>query len=432
MDDGYAIGPASAVFDAVLRFSERVEAAVDLVVQHNKTYCFSREHDLEHCEHRLRTGVPIGTLELHDQFGGEPRTVTGILVSGVPFVRDTDDAPYTLDGKAATLESYFRDTTAELHDDPHYLWPVLQFCLTPTLDYWLQHDLPRSTARAAASQDAAILRTAEAALGCVEDICTEPDVRMQRMIRRLRLPGRNRGGGSLRSRVDLAPIAFSASLVGAAECFLDRQSPDGSIIPGFFPTLSGVFGEGAFDVGGHRFRQFIEGGSETAAAFADSWTALRERAGPAADADAEIRGPGPLRFEAADAGRDGGRHLQRRITRQLEDLDSRQFDLEMRALPTDDEERRSWTQCGQSSTQWVSSYPSTARGLHTSAAQFRVMACTYFELQHPQVAALGALPIPCRHGTRGRDRIATGLGCSSVSRCSQAVTGTPATMRLRE
>ena len=49
-------------------------------------------------------------------------------------------------------------------------------------------------------------------------------------------------------------------------------------------------------------------------------------------------------------------------------------------------------------------------GLHTSAAQFRVMACTYFGLQHPQVAALGALPIPCRHGTRGRDRISDRFG----------------------
>ena len=62
----------------------------------------------------------------------------------------------------------------------------------------------------------------------------------------------------IRSRVALAPIAYTACFVEAASRFLDRAPVTGGprVLRGFFPSLERTFGTGAFDYGGLRRRVF--------------------------------------------------------------------------------------------------------------------------------------------------------------------------------
>eukprot|EP00973_Karenia_brevis_P027052 3733222-Karenia_brevis.AAC.1 len=78
MDDGYAVGPADIVFDAVDRFAEAV-ATAGLELRVGKCCCFSYGADLMRCAHRP-SNMPIGTLT--DANG---RAGNGIAVGGVPI-----------------------------------------------------------------------------------------------------------------------------------------------------------------------------------------------------------------------------------------------------------------------------------------------------------------------------------------------------------
>ena len=88
--------------------------------------------------------------------------------------------------------------------------------------------------------------------------------------RRISLPARKHGLG-IRSRVDLAPVAFIAGFTEAAERFLDRDLGGGITSPGFFTMLEPLFGAGAFDQRGHRLSRFLDGPSPTSAMYDDQW-----------------------------------------------------------------------------------------------------------------------------------------------------------------
>ena len=72
------------------------------------------------------------------------------------------------------------------------------------------------------------------------------------MLRRLRLPARRNGGG-IRSRLELAPAAYCASVVESMERFLPTAGSTG-----FWAVLEPVFGAGAFAAGGHRLEQWLD------------------------------------------------------------------------------------------------------------------------------------------------------------------------------
>ena len=313
MDDGYAVGPAEVVFQAVERFAQRVEEHLGLTMQPTKSRCFSRAHDLEACGHRRCAGVPVGQLEMADIEDPEAAhtLVRGILVAGVPFY-DEADATALLrahDDRAISLRSYYFRTAAELQSESQSLWASLQYALAPTFDYWVQHDFPTRTARAARHLDTGLLDVARVAMGARERLCytrQQADPFIDRVVRRLRMPARERGGG-LRSREALGPIAFAASFIGAAERFIDRTVDGGGREEGFFPMLTPLFGDGAFDTGGHRFGRFVAAAARddpaVAAAFTDAWRECQDRAGVGADPDRPVL-TGPLAHDVADAGRD--------------------------------------------------------------------------------------------------------------------------------
>ena len=55
-------------------------------------------------------------------------------------------------------------------------------------------------------------------------------------------------GLGLRSLEEVAPAAFCACFVEAAERFLDRSTPGGGSERGFFQMLAPLFGHGAFEL----------------------------------------------------------------------------------------------------------------------------------------------------------------------------------------
>eukprot|EP00973_Karenia_brevis_P071008 9865946-Karenia_brevis.AAC.1 len=77
MDDGYAVGPPTAVFQAVSDFAQAV-SAIGLELRVDKSSCFSFGVDLMTCEERPHN-MPLGQLTAEDG-----RTGYGIAVGGVP------------------------------------------------------------------------------------------------------------------------------------------------------------------------------------------------------------------------------------------------------------------------------------------------------------------------------------------------------------
>ena len=114
-----------------------------------------------------------------------------------------------MDQQAPEICELIENTATELQSKPHAFWSCLYYSLAPRIDYWLRHMPPRQTIGAAARVDRALL-TAAYSLG-YDSIFED-----QLTLRRLRLPARMRGCG-IRSRVWLAPIAYAASFIEAAD-----------------------------------------------------------------------------------------------------------------------------------------------------------------------------------------------------------------------
>jgi len=122
------------------------------------------------------------------------------MVGGVP-IGDAEYVRAVMDQQATEICELIENTATELQSKPHAFWSCLY--------YWLRHMPPRQTIGAAARVDRALL-TAAYSLG-YDSIFED-----QLTLRRLRLPARMRGCG-IRSRVWLAPIAYAASFIEAAE-----------------------------------------------------------------------------------------------------------------------------------------------------------------------------------------------------------------------
>lgn len=196
----------------------------------------------------------------------------------------------------------------------------------------------------------------------------------------------------MRSRVALAPAASCAMLVETSEQLIDATR-DGIRQRGFFPHLVEVFGAGAFDTGGHRFRDFIDSEQEGWAqccwrlTFAREWQGMRDEFGQ----DAALR-LGPLRLEATEAGRGRTDRMQRSLTRQREDLEFNRLNAEILARPLGDPIRLAWQNENVTSTQWVTSYPTRQR--RPAAAVFRETVATYLGAESPGCRVLVDARLP--------------------------------------
>ena len=339
MDDVYAMGPASAVFPALLRFATRLKEATGLELQSAKSSCWSAQYDLRTCPWRLAFNCPIGTRTERGMY-----PTYGIMVGGIPlgdeaFIRavlhEKVDAIVVTAGKA--IEA--------LSSSPHSLWSVLYYSLSTQFDFWLRHVPPAFTRPAAARMDELILNVA-ARLGY--DGMLMDDISLAR----LRLPARMRGCG-LRSRVCLAPIAFTACFVECAERMLDLPSaPPQARGDGYFQMLVPTFGATAFGDGGQgsRLAQFLNGSSPTAVYFSQAWEDIRMP-------DQSLGGLLNVQAAQAGSGRPLGESLQRLLTSQAEQVARDALHTRIMGLPRNDTRRLAWLSSDEFSSQWVSSWP---------------------------------------------------------------------------
>eukprot|EP00961_Rhodomonas_salina_P222815 3012950-Rhodomonas_salina.1 len=209
-------------------------------------------------------------------------------------------------------------------------------------------------------------------------------------------------GLGLRERAALAPIAYVACFVEAAEACVDRTSLDGAVAAGAFDVLEGLFGPGAFDAGpgAHRFAALVapnlpRGRVPSADAFVDAWTA-------AANAAALSPHRGPLDHSVLQAGSDrpSDQRLQRAITSQHELAARDALDADIRALAHTDPRREAWLSTDSFSSQWISAWPSRRDAL--SALEFGEIFTTYLGVESPAARPLAGRPIPVTGVRAGR------------------------------
>ena len=322
------------------------------------------------------------------------------MVGGVPI----GDAYYvheSLRSTAAGVVSYIETTVTQLRDSPHALWSALYYCCASRFDYWLRLVPPSFTLEYARSIDAALVQAAEATgyAGFLGDAIS---------LERMSLPARMRGLG-LRRREVLAPAAFAASLVEAAQRFLRIGARRG-----FFDMLQPLFGAGAFDAGGVHLATFtampLWRGQLVASELVGAWNLMRAEV-------AGARGTGPLDVEVAQAGfgrqqtaRSEG--LQRLITAQREQVRRDDLHRQVMLLHHSDTRRQAWLACDCFSTAFVSSYPSERDAL--SAREFPEV------ITHTTWVARARLSAAWRGGTSRARRLAslTHLAVSSAWRLS--------------
>ena len=411
-DDGYAVGPAAVVFPAVARFVEQVKISVGLDVQSRKCSCFSHTLDLSECPHRAtarsswagESGLPVGELEAigvglvdfvrrgyrdgPDLRAAVPtRRVRGVMVAGVPFTQRPEDAAEVMTDKLVEAVSNIHNAFSAdlLQPEPMALWTLVYHSYASVFDYWLQLMPPRDVADHARQLDLVLDEARRVAFDDVGADLLSPEERDLVMLR-VQLPHREHGCG-LRSRSWVSRMAFAGSLASVASTFLDGAAG----VRGFFPSLVQTFGDGAFEVGGHRFARFLDpervdadARLVTPRALRDAWRSMRDEHGQAHYGDEPSSGP--LALQAIDAGRSGERRLQRALTRQMERARATVVQQRMMRLPADSEVRRAWLDVDIFSHQFLAQWPTPE--LRLDARDFREEATSYLGLRSPEAHRL--------------------------------------------
>lgn len=394
MDDVYAVGPAEVVFAAVARFARGLRE-VGLELQVGKTSCYSREYDLEACPWRQQFGAPVG-----GQVDAAGTMHRGVMVGGAPLGED-GYVELVLGGIMDEIVSYIDTTVIELRSYPHLLWSALFYCIQSRFDFWLRHVPPAHTTMHARRLDERVLRAVEEITydGMLGDALTRA---------RFRLPSRLRGCG-VRSREGLAPAAYCACFVEAAEVFLDRQGAAGQVVPGFFPGLATAFGRGAFDAGGHRLQQYLAGTLPSSLHFMQAWQGMTAEV-----LASGTTGPLEQTADQAGAGRSAETRLQRAITQQRERYRCAQLDGTMLSLPHGDTRREAWQQCDTyTSAAWVTAWPD--EDVSVAPSEMGEMIATYLGRESPLCRALAGRSIPCTRVRRICDPHGQQLGLAQLT-----------------
>ena len=374
MDDGYAIGPPSVVFDAVQRFAEDV-GHLGLTLELGKCACFSPSFDLSGCSYRPEI-MPVGALV--DQQGVSH---FGIKVAGVP-VGSSGFVALFMEQKASNVMSKISIVFDKLRSTHlQSLYSVLFYALAPLFHFWIQHCYPCDCLAAATRVDSSLLAVAD---HCVPGLTADSIA-----LRRLRLPARMYGGG-IRSLVDVSHAAFVGAFCRSVPLMLDRHDVHGCLQSGFMPALAPMLGNGSFDVGfeSTRFQQLLDTSFPLAVAFRSSWFLMQIEVGALGVEEPD----GPLLFRPAAAAGAGHDKVQRDLTRVRERVRFQKLDVDVRALPASDMRRLSWLNLDKFSTVWVAAWPS--HEVAFSNAEFAEVTARYFGLPSPACAPFVGTRIP--------------------------------------
>ena len=228
------------------------------------------------------------------------------------------------------------------------------------------------------------------------------------LARRIRLPVRLNGLG-IRSQADLLAPAWTGCFVQACEAFTDRVNGLGEVVlPGSFPLLGRLFGDGAFNMGGARFESFVSSNTHdlsSARGLREHWAAMRARAAPEAGA---APATGPLSQGVHQAGlqasmsEDSNDHtpscprLQHALCDQLEQRQAEMLDEEMRRLPAvqtasmgviPDPRLASWAEMCAIGRAFVVRHPTKCYA--PTSDEFKEMVAVYLGAPSPLVTQIG-------------------------------------------
>ena len=272
-DDLYAMGPASIVFPAVETFSKACRDKYGLTPQYAKTKVY----------HKSGIFPPQAPMEMKN--AGE--TVgdmwqPGFMCYGVA-VGTPEFVQHKLLEHVQQLEVEIDKVMDLLCDDHQAAWSVISASLSHQLDYSISLQYPSDVKEAARRLDNKIWSALEQIAGqsipktdedrgyeCVVDLPTVPELQGRSFQHWQAQQPVKLGGLGLRSIEGTIPAAF----IGGVEMSIPHMvTSDGD--RGICPELEDVCG---VVEGEERWKDFLEGGSQTAREFSASWELLSTEA----------------------------------------------------------------------------------------------------------------------------------------------------------
>ena len=349
-DDGILVGPPEVVWRAFAKFVADLEEATGCVCQLPKCVGYSPAGP------EAFVGAPAGIRR------GQVGAHYGIDVFGVPL-GDPGYVAAAMRKRGEEVDGIHRLYVTKLHLRPALLWCMLQHSLQHRPMFFLRNMPPRQVDVYCRTVDAAMHRSAEAALALALP-------RDSLAGRRLYLPARERGGG-LRSAASIAAAAYLSAFGEVLPTFVDHRNPEGDFVPGVYHSqLGAIIGQASFAPGGTRFVTFLATCLPSALALQSSHLELHlgtQELGGAHLID------GPL--SALDP--DGCR--QKAISALLDAVRVRRLNAAF--LLASPRESVLWRQLDAFSSAWVTAIPS--EGLGCTTAQFREIAAAYFFQRSP-------------------------------------------------
>ena len=271
-------------------------------------------------------GVPVGERGFVD---GEVRRLVCVAEKKVTLIRDV------------LVHSKYR----------HHLHTANVYCFAPLLDHLLRSSFPDDVIGPLARFDAVIKSTAQQALGL--------QLSDSLVCERSRLPPR-RGGLLLRerggSRAFLPHVAFWGGAASALSAFADQHDEAGALTQvGFLPELAAYVGPDSF--GGRcdtPFRRVLQSGGRLGDCLLRSWQRLQVLA-RVAEVDGYV---GLLAADAASVAY-AERHLQAKLTSEVEEWRQQRLQSRLDALPVHDRRRESFraVKNSKSAGAWVMAWP---------------------------------------------------------------------------
>ena len=153
-DDGYLLGPAAQVYEALEAFSTDVREECGLVLQRCKTEVFSWNDGL--------VGVPHGLVQAGEQVGGQWEP--GMICYGIPVGTDRY-VTHKLEEMITVIAGEVDLVCEVLQDEHQALWAVLRSSVSQKLDYWLTLVYPSQVREAAEKMDSLQMKVMEILLG---------------------------------------------------------------------------------------------------------------------------------------------------------------------------------------------------------------------------------------------------------------------------
>ena len=257
MDDVAVVATQQTGFMAIAEYIKNIRRTAGVRIEKVEVYApWLDARTLEASPHRLEAEracnveFKMGSRPAPgSSSAGDTHLMRGVELMGAPIGNaDFEEAFY--ETKATAVVSKIIDTAEMLHDrSAAAAHTLLYTCPQHQRGYRMR------TCRGDNSILSATARVDEALKHGLLSYSPHALLNDELLARRIRLPVRLNGLG-IRSQADLLAPAWTGCFVQACEAFTDRVNGLGEVVlPGSFPILGRLFGDGAFDMGGARFNR---------------------------------------------------------------------------------------------------------------------------------------------------------------------------------